>query len=688
MHRLPHGAREAGADPAGARPRRSGARGRARPRGGAWRLPLRDAGMLGARAEHRRAGARAACRVVDRPARDAEGIRRHAGGREQRRRGRAMTRAPESERRVHIPQAIIVKDLAGLLHTTPIEVIKELMKNGVMATINQVVDFDTAAVVASDLGFVLDEGRVEAPIGEATDERTAERPGASLRIVEEAEGLQPRSPVVTVLGHVDHGKTTLLDRIRRAHVAEGEAGGITQRIGAYQATAPDGRTVTFIDTPGHAAFTEMRARGARVTDVAVVVVAADDGVMPQTREAIDHARAAGVPIVIALNKIDVDNANPDRAKQQLMALDLVPEEYGGDTVLVAVSALKGQGIDDLLESVLLVSDLDPPRANPDRPAVGVVLDASTDRHRGVVATLLVQTGTLRQGDAVLSGLAHGRAKALEDQNGKRVKEAGPSMPVVMLGLSEVPLAGQRFEVVVSDRDARGTATERRRAAEAGGGGRARVTLDSLFGAIHRGAVADFNVVLKTDSQGSLDPLVRALNELSVDEVNVKVVHAAPGTVNESDVNLAVASHGVILGFNVEPEPGAQRLADAEHVEIRRYDVIYQLLEDVERAVQGLLKPVFEQREDGRVEVRAIFRLGRRNAIAGCYVQDGNVKRDSLIRVLRGGQVVHESKVASLKRFNDDVREVASGYECGIMADGFSDFEVGDQIVAYHMEQVR
>ena len=600
-----------------------------------------------------------------------------------------MTQAPESERKVPIPQAIVVAELADLLEVTPVDVIKELMKNGVMATINQVVDFDTAAIVATDFGFTPEEeGTRAAPAakGEAAAEEVA---STSMRIVEEdEEGLETRSPVVTVLGHVDHGKTTLLDAIRNSNVVAGEAGGITQHIGAYQTKAPDGRTVTFIDTPGHEAFTEMRARGARVTDIAVIVVAADDGVMPQTREAIDHARAAGVPIMVALNKIDAENANQDRAKQQLMELQLVPEEYGGDTVVVPVSALKGEGIDDLLENVLLVSDLDEPKANPGRPAVGVVLEAATDRHRGVVATVLVQTGTLRQGDAVLAGLAYGRVKALEDQNSDRVKEAGPSSPVVLLGLSEVPPAGERIVVVKNEKEARRQAEELRRAREATGGTRTPVTLDSLFGEIHSGTIKDFNVVLKTDVQGAIDPLVRSLEQEGVDEVNVRVIHAAAGSINESDVNLAVASQGVILGFNTDLETGAKRLADAERVEIRQYDVIYDIVEDVEQAVRGLLDPLYEEREDGRLEVRAVFRLSRRNAIAGCYVQEGTIRRSSLARIFRDGEVLHESRVASLKRFEEDASEVDSGFECGVMLDGFIDFEEGDEIVVYHSERVR
>ncbi|MGE0228010.1 MAG: translation initiation factor IF-2 [Dehalococcoidia bacterium] len=593
----------------------------------------------------------------------------------------------QAEQRVRIPQAVIVKDLADLLDVTPIDVIKELMKNGVMATINQVVDFDTAAVVAADLGFSPEEeGAAPAPGGEAAPESTPE--STSRRIMDESADAVTRAPVVTVLGHVDHGKTTLLDSIRRANVAGGEAGGITQHIGAYQAAAPDGRTVTFIDTPGHAAFSEMRARGAQVTDVAIVVIAADDGLMPQSREAIDHVRAASVPLVIALNKIDANNANPDRVKQQLMEVGLVPEEYGGDTVVVPVSALRGEGINDLLENVLLVADLQELRANPKRDAVGVVLEASTDRHRGVVATVLVQTGTLHVGDTVIAGLAYGKVKAMTDENGQRVKTAGPSTPVTVLGLSEVPPAGERVTVLKDEKEARAEAETRRRRLEETGVQTDGVTLESLFGEIHRGAVRDFNIVLKTDVQGSIEPLVRALEGASVEGVNVKVIHASAGTVNESDVNLAVASKGVIIGFNTSPEPGARKLAEQERVEVREYRVIYDIIDDVEKAVRGLLQPVYEEAEDGRAEVRQVFRLGRRNAIAGCYVREGNIRRNSLARVFRGGEMVHESRIDSLKRFQEDAREVASGFECGIQVDGFNDFQEGDEVVAYHMEQTR
>ncbi len=601
----------------------------------------------------------------------------------------------QAETPTRIPDAVAVKDLAQLLGVTPIDVIKELMKNGVMATINQVVDFDTAAVVATDFGFTPEEENspgatlVAPPAKEDAETDEGQSASTSRRIVEEiGADLETRPPIVTVLGHVDHGKTTLLDRIRKAKVVEGEAGGITQHIGAYRAILADGRAITFIDTPGHEAFTQMRARGAQVTDVAIIVVAADDGVMPQTREAIDHVRAAGVPLVVALNKIDTGNANPDRVKQQLMEVGVVPEEFGGEQVVVPVSALAGEGVEDLLESVQLVADLQELTANPGRDAIGIVLEAATDPNRGVVATIIVQTGTLHVGDAVLAGLAHGRVKAMTNEAGERVTEAGPSTPVVVLGLSEVPPAGERVVVAESGREARRIAEEQRRSAQAGGEPTGAVSLDTLFGEIHSGNVRDFNVVMKTDVQGSVEPLVRSLEELTVDEVNVKVIHAAAGSINESDVNLAVASQGVILGFNTRPEPGARRLADQEQVEIRIYDVIYNMLDDVRLAVSGLLEPIYEEREDSRIEVRAVFRRGRRNAIAGCYVREGTARRSAKARVIRNGEQVHEGELDSLRLVDEDAREVAAGLECGIMIGSFTDFEEGDEIITYHMEQTR
>ena len=592
---------------------------------------------------------------------------------------------------IQLPAAISVGDLAALLGVTPVDVIKELMKNGVMATINQVVDFDTAAVVATDLGFDPAEQNVGSPATTTEDGEDAvpDTSRISMRIIVEDEvGAVTRPPVVTVLGHVDHGKTTLLDAIRHANVVAGEAGGITQHIGAYQATAPDGRLVTFIDTPGHEAFSQMRARGARITDVAIVVVAADDGVMQQTREAIDHVRAAGVPLVVALNKIDASNANPERAKQQLMEVGLVPEEYGGDIIVVPTSAIKGEGIDELLENVLIVAELQDLKANPNQDAQGIIIEAKTDRHRGVVATVLVQTGTLKQGDAILSGTSYGRVKAMTNARGERLKTAGPSTPVEVLGLNDVPSAGDRFVVRADEKTAATEATARQRSIDAGVEEGGKVTLETLFGEIHKGNVTDFNLVLKADVQGSIDPLVHTLEDLTVDEVRVKVVHASVGSVTESDVQLAAAARGVIIAFNTGSEQGAHRLADQEKVEIREYRIIYDIVEDVEKAVKGLLDPIYEERADAKIEVRQIFRVARRNAIAGSYVRDGSAVRGARCRVLRKGTVIHEGQIESLKRIDEDAREVAAGLECGIQVTNFDSFEEGDEIATYHMEQVR
>tara|TARA_Y100000588_G_scaffold132011_1_gene144691 strand:- start:1805 stop:3607 length:1803 start_codon:yes stop_codon:yes gene_type:complete len=591
---------------------------------------------------------------------------------------------------VRIPQAIIVSDLADELGVSSIDIIKELMKNGVMATINQVIDFDTAAVVATDLGFEPEEEERETSSIdlENTSDSDTETTTTSLRLVEDTADtdLVNRPPIVAVLGHVDHGKTTLLDQIRSANVVASEAGGITQHIGAYQASGPDGRIITFIDTPGHEAFTQMRARGAQVTDVAIIVIAADDGLMPQSREAIDHVRAAGVPMVIAINKIDAPNADLERTKTQLTEVELVPEDFGGDQVVVPISALQGDGIDELLDNVLLVSDLNQPKANPDRDAVGIVLESASDRQRGVVATLLLQTGTLHQGDALICGLTSGRVRAMIDHNGNRITEAGPSSPIEVMGLSDVPPAGERFEVRTSEKIAKREVEDKARLLAAEGEERETVTLDTLFGEIHKGNVQDMNIVLKADVQGSLEPLVETLDNLSTDEVNTKVIHASVGTVNESDVQLAVASTGVIIGFNVQPETGAKRLAEQEGVEIRLYDIIYDIISDIEQAVQGMLEPTFEENQDAIVEVRQVFRLGRRNAIAGSYVREGTVPRNAKARVMRDGELVHDDDISNLKRFTDDVREVATGLECGIQIEGFSDFQEGDEIIVYHMER--
>ena len=589
----------------------------------------------------------------------------------------------DSGRSVDLPRALTVKELADLLRVSPVEIIKELMKNGVMASINQVIDYDTAAIIASDFGFEAREQQsaetAEVPVERAP--RTAEPIDE-----EEAALMQPRPPVVTILGHVDHGKTSLLDVIREAHVTASEAGGITQHIGAYQVEL-NGRKITFLDTPGHEAFTAMRARGAQVTDIAVLVVAADDGVMPQTIEAINHAKAAGVPLIVAVNKIDLAGADPDRVLQQLAQYEVVVEQYGGDTPAIMVSARTREGIPDLLENILLVAEIQDYKANPDRPGAGAVIEAELTTNRGPVATLLVQRGTLRTGDSLIAGESTGKIKAMFDDKGKTVTAASPSTPVKVLGLHEVPLAGDTFAVVKDEKIARAEVEERRRARESDLLREAHpVNLDSLFGEIHTGKLKDLNIILKTDVQGSIDPIRHSLERLSNDEVRVKIIHSGSGTVTESDVMLAVASKGIIIGFNSKLDGGSKRLAEQEKVEVRQYSIIYNLIEDVEKALKGMLEPVFVDVVDGHAEVRQIFKISRLGNIAGCMVLDGTLHRSDMVRTLRAGTKLADTRVASLKRFTEDVRDVQAGYECGIQLDGFDAIREGDILEFYHRER--
>jgi len=583
---------------------------------------------------------------------------------------------------LEIPPTLTVKELADLLGISSVEVIKELMRNGVMASVNQVVDYDTAAIVAHDLEFEPQEAAIPEVTGVAP-----ERPSAH-PIEEDEASLQPRPPVVTVMGHVDHGKTSILDAIRQTNVIEQEVGGITQHIGAYQAEV-DGHRITFIDTPGHEAFTTMRARGAQVTDIAVLVVAADDGVMPQTVEAIDHARAAGVPIVVALNKMDLAAANQDRVKQQLSERGLVIEEWGGDVICVPVSARTGEGLKDLMENLLVVAEVQELKANPDRPAVGAVVEAELDSTRGPMATVLVQTGTLQQGDAVVVGDTWGKVKAMFDDRGQRLKVAGPSQPVKIMGLEAVPLAGDTLKVVKDERVARTTIEEGRRQREAAASHEQRaVTLETLFGEVTAGKVKELNVILKADVQGSIEPVRNSIERLSIEGIKVRVIHAASGTVTESDVMLAAASKAIIVGFSSKPEPGARRLAETEGVDIRYYEVIYDLVDDIQKALLGLLEPVYSDVIDGHAEVRQVFRISRRGNVVGCHVRDGAVNRSSLVRVLRDEQALAEARVDSLRRFTEDVRDVQAGYECGIALEGFDDFKEGDVLEFYHREAGR
>lgn len=594
------------------------------------------------------------------------------------------TRAPEAPTTplpIELPRALTVKELAETLRLTPVDVIKELMKNGVMATINQVIDFDTAAIVATDFGYDPSEAAVLEP------EPAVRKGSRSVRIIEtDGPGLESRPPVVTIMGHVDHGKTSLLDALRQTNVTAGEAGGITQHIGAYQVEL-NGQRITFLDTPGHEAFTAMRARGAQATDVAVLVVAADDGVMPQTVEAIDHIKAAEVPMVVAINKIDLASANVDRVKAELAQHNVLIEEYGGDTIAVPVSARTKEGLSDLLGSILVQSEVLDLKANPDREAVGVVVEAEMDQSRGPVATLLILSGTLHTGESIVVGHTWAKIRAMFDDRGQRIKAAGPSTPTKILGLGAIPAAGDLFRVVGDARVARTEVDQATREREAAAAQVSRrVTLDNLFGEISAGKVKELNIVLKTDVQGSIEPIRNSLERLSTEQVKVKIIHSGSGSITETDVLLAIASKGIIIGFNERPEPGARRQAELAGVDVRFYDVIYKLVEDVENALKGMLEPVYVEVVDGHAEVRQIIKISRFGNIAGSYVTDGQVRRGDHVRVLRGSDELWTGRVANLKRFKEDAREVAAGYECGITLEGFDSFNEGDRLEFYHSER--
>ena len=594
-----------------------------------------------------------------------------------------MTTQERTSRTLQIPRTLTVRELAELLGDTPVTIIKTLMVNGVMADVSKTLDYNTAAVVALDHGFEPEEqGEV---IAEQEAPSTLDLLGESTEPADDAASLRPRPPVIAVLGHVDHGKTSLLDAIRDANVAEGEAGGITQRIGAYQAEA-GGRLLTFIDTPGHEAFTEMRARGANATDLAILVVAANDGVMPQTREAISHIQAAGVPMVVALNKMDLDNINPDRVKAALAEAGVQIEEYGGEVPLVPVSATRGDGLPDLLDTLGLMADISNFEANPERPAEGVVIEAELDRRQGPRTTLLVQRGTLRQGAAVLAGHTWGRIKAMSDFAGTRIMEAGPSTPVVVLGMQDVADAGDAFRVAASDRAAKRVYAQAKREREAREAQlQHSASLDALFGEISRGDVSSLNLIVKTDVVGSVEALRDSLERLSNEEVAVKVIHAAAGAVTGNDVNLALASEGIVIAFNCTVEPGAARLAGTEGVEIRTYTVIYQVIEEVEAAITGMLRPVKMQVVDAHAEVLQVFPIRGLGKIAGCRALNGSIKRGLQVYVYRRGEQVAEGEIRSLRRFQDDVQEVDAGQECGVALTNYEDFEPGDQLEFFHVE---
>jgi len=585
-------------------------------------------------------------------------------------------------RSIEIPHSLSVRQLADLLQISAIETIKQLMRNGIMVNINQVIDYEAAAAVAAGYDY---EVRLKP--------RTARRSASAIGEIKRQQllqgeilgALQPRPPVVTIMGHVNHGKTRLLDAIRQTNVMATEAGGITQHIGAYQVKANE-QKITFLDTPGHEAFTAMRAHGAQITDIAILVVAADDGVMPQTLEAIDHARAAGVPILVAINKIDKPNANPELVKQQLSDAGLVIEEWGGDIVCVSISAKEQTGITELLENLLVVAEMEELKADPSRPAAGVVIEAKLDKSKGPLATVLVDNGTLKIGDTIVVGTTWGRIRAMFNDMGKRVKKAGPATPVELLGLSSVPQAGDALTAVAAERQAQALIEKHKGEMQQKSLELKTVSLTNLFDQISAGQVKELNVILKTDVQGSLEPIRNSLEQLGTEKVQVRIIHSGTGNVTESDIMLAIASKGLIIGFGVSSEGGAQRLANAEGIDIRYYDVIYNLADDVDKALKGMLEPSYVEVIEGRAEVRAIFSAGKRGKVAGVYVTEGKVSRGSSVRLRRGEEIVCESTVSSLRRFKDDIKEVAAGYECGIGVSDFNEFQVGDMLEFFTTEK--
>ena len=589
--------------------------------------------------------------------------------------------SPPKAQVIEIPPALSVRQLADLLQISSVNIIKQLMRNSIMANINQTIDYKVAAVVAADLGYEAHPKPQAAPMSVSVVGEIKRRQQLQ---GEESSGLRLRPPVVTIMGHVNHGKTRLLDAIRQTNVMDTEAGGITQHIGAYQVEV-NGQKITFLDTPGHEAFTAMRAHGARVTDITILVVAADDGVMPQTLEAIDHARAAGVPIVVALNKIDKPEANPEMVKHQLADAGLTIEEWGGDAVCVPVSAKEKQGISELLENLLVVAEMEELKANPSQPAEGVVIEAGLDKTKGPLATVLVHNGTLRLGDTIVVGTTWGRVKAMFNDIGKQVRKAGPATPAQILGLDRVPQVADTLTAVTSERQARALIEKRQLETEQLP---SSVSLTNLFDQISAGQVRELNIILKADVQGSIEPIRSSLEQLGTEEIRVGVIHSGTGNVTESDVMLAIASKGPIIGFNVSAEAGAQRLADVEGVNIRYYNVIYNLADDVEKALKGMLEPSQVEVIEGRAEVRAIFSSGKRGKIAGVYVTEGKVSRGASARVWRGEEKATESVVGSLKRFKDDVKEVVAGYECGVGINDFSDFQIGDILEFFRMETRR
>ncbi|MGG2014482.1 translation initiation factor IF-2 [Bacillus sp. S10(2024)] len=592
--------------------------------------------------------------------------------------GRQQTQVVETPDKITFSGTLSVSELAKKLGKEPSEIIKKLFMLGIMATINQDLDKDTIELIASDYGIEVEE---EVIVSETEFETFMDEQ-------DDEENLKERPAVVTIMGHVDHGKTTLLDSIRNSKVTAGEAGGITQHIGAYQVEVND-KKITFLDTPGHAAFTTMRARGAQVTDITILVVAADDGVMPQTVEAINHAKAAGVPIIVAVNKMDKPSANPDRVMQELTEYELVPEAWGGDTIFVPIAAIKGEGIDNLLEMILLVSEVEEYKANPNRYATGTVIEAQLDKGKGTIATLLVQNGTLRVGDPIVVGTSFGRVRAMVNDIGRRVKVAGPSTPVEITGLNEVPQAGDRFMAFADEKKARQIGEERaQQALLAQRGEKSKLSLEDLFQQIKEGDVKEINLIVKADVQGSVEAMAASLRKIDVEGVKVKIIHTGVGAITESDIILASASNAIVIGFNVRPDVNAKRTAELENVDIRLHRIIYKVIEEIEAAMQGMLDPEFVEKVIGQAEVRQTFKVTKVGTIAGCYVTDGKITRDSGVRIIRDGVVIYEGQLDTLKRFKDDVKEVAQNYECGITIEKYNDLKEGDIIEAYIMEEVK
>ena len=588
-----------------------------------------------------------------------------------------------ARKKIELPSSITVRELAQRFETSPIQVIKTLMSNGVMANINQQVDFDTAAIVASEMGIDAVQEALE-----IVDEQESGEIPLWRRLIsdEDPKNLVARAPVVTILGHVDHGKTSLLDVIRHTNVAGGEAGGITQHIGAYQVEHKN-RLITFLDTPGHAAFTAMRARGAQGADVVILVVAANDGVMPQTREAIAHAKAARVPIIVALNKMDRPDANPDFVKKQLAEAGLVPDEWEGSTIVVPVSAKQKTGIEDLLEAVLLVSDSVEILANPNGRVVGTVIEAQMDKAKGAIATLLVQNGSLELGDVVLAGTSFGRLKAMFDFRGRKVRKAGPATPVAVMGLSDVPSAGDLFQVLPTEKDARAVAEDRKQQSFATANSGTKATLEELFDRYKAGEVKELRLIVKADVQGSLEPITSSLQEMNKSEISINVLHTGTGNISDSDVMLAAASHAIILGFNVTIDNTARRQAEVEGVSVRLYNIIYRLMEDIEKALKGMLAPEFKENILGRANVLAVFKITKVGNIAGCRVTEGELRRNGRYRLIRNGTEIFNGEASSLKHEKEDVREVRNGFECGVGLKGFNDFQPGDHLECYVLERV-